>query len=111
MKKRYWIPLATLGGLLALGALASPKEEPSRPTGIVDVPATTTAMVTSTVPPTTTTALLPATTAATSAPPEPEVYFTNCAEARSAGAAPIEDGEPGYRSALDGDGDGVACDS
>lgn len=37
-------------------------------------------------------------------------YFTNCSAARAAGAAPIRRGEPGYRSALDRDDDGVACE-
>lgn len=37
-------------------------------------------------------------------------YFPNCAAARAAGAAPIRAGEPGYRSGLDRDGDGVACE-
>lgn len=39
------------------------------------------------------------------------VYYKNCTAAREAGAAPIRRGEPGYRSALDRDGDGIACDS
>ncbi|MET3982627.1 excalibur calcium-binding domain-containing protein [Streptomyces sp. PvR034] len=38
------------------------------------------------------------------------VYYKNCTEAKAAGAAPIRRGEPGYRSALDRDGDGTACD-
>lgn len=38
------------------------------------------------------------------------VYYANCTEARAAGAAPILVGEPGYRSALDRDNDGVACE-
>lgn len=38
------------------------------------------------------------------------VYYENCTEAREAGAAPLYIGEPGYRSELDRDGDGVACD-
>ncbi|MCU1647072.1 MAG: hypothetical protein JWN03_7347 [Nocardia sp.] len=38
------------------------------------------------------------------------VYYKNCSEARAAGAAPILRGEPGYRSALDRDNDGVACE-
>ncbi|GAA2672447.1 MULTISPECIES: excalibur calcium-binding domain-containing protein [Actinosynnema] len=45
--------------------------------------------------------------------PEPQpapAYYKNCAEARAAGAAPLHAGEPGYRSALDRDGDGVACE-
>ncbi|WP_372667707.1 excalibur calcium-binding domain-containing protein [Amycolatopsis kentuckyensis] len=44
--------------------------------------------------------------------PEPDssVYYKNCAEARAAHAAPMHVGEPGYRKALDRDGDGTACD-
>ncbi|RJQ76170.1 calcium-binding protein [Pseudonocardiaceae bacterium YIM PH 21723] len=44
-------------------------------------------------------------------PPAPkEVYYANCDQARAAGAAPIHAGQPGYRKALDRDGDGIACD-
>lgn len=39
------------------------------------------------------------------------VYYANCTEARKAGAAPIQRGEPGYGSHLDRDGDGTACDT
>ncbi|MGW4893903.1 excalibur calcium-binding domain-containing protein [Kitasatospora sp. NPDC004240] len=47
----------------------------------------------------------------TSAPSAPaSVYFKNCDEAKAAGAAPLHRGDPGYRSALDRDGDGVACE-
>nr|WP_218142852.1 excalibur calcium-binding domain-containing protein [Deinococcus reticulitermitis] len=38
------------------------------------------------------------------------VYYANCTAARAAGAAPIYAGEPGYRSRLDRDNDGVACE-
>lgn len=38
------------------------------------------------------------------------VYYPRCAAARAAGAAPIYRGEPGYRSALDADNDGIACE-
>lgn len=38
------------------------------------------------------------------------VYYANCSAARAAGAAPIRAGEPGYRPALDRDGDGIACE-
>ncbi|MDA2893346.1 excalibur calcium-binding domain-containing protein [Mycolicibacterium sp. BiH015] len=37
-------------------------------------------------------------------------YYSSCAEARRAGAAPLYAGQPGYRAALDRDGDGVACE-
>lgn len=37
-------------------------------------------------------------------------YYPNCDAARAAGVAPMGIGEPGYRSELDGDGDGEACE-
>ena len=37
-------------------------------------------------------------------------YYPNCKAARAAGAAPLYQGEPGYRSELDRDGDGIACE-
>ncbi|ADH62505.1 Excalibur domain protein [Allomeiothermus silvanus DSM 9946] len=43
-------------------------------------------------------------------PQSPEVYYRNCAEARTAGAAPLYRGQPGYRPGLDRDGDGIACE-
>lgn len=47
--------------------------------------------------------------------PEPvqqhnSVYYKNCQAARNAGAAPLYRGDPGYRSGLDADGDGIACE-
>jgi hypothetical protein len=44
------------------------------------------------------------------APAPASVYYVNCTAARAAGAAPIHRGQPGYRSALDRDGDGIACE-
>ncbi len=38
------------------------------------------------------------------------VYYANCDEMREASVAPIREGEPGYRSGLDRDSDGVACE-
>ena len=38
-------------------------------------------------------------------------FYANCDQARAAGAAPMRRGiDPGYRSGLDRDGDGIACD-
>ena len=37
------------------------------------------------------------------------VYYANCTAVRAAGAAPIFTGDPGYRPALDRDGDGQGC--
>lgn len=48
---------------------------------------------------------------APAAPAEPvSAYYGNCSEARAAGAAPLYRGDPGYRSGLDRDDDGVACE-
>ncbi|MFI5956699.1 excalibur calcium-binding domain-containing protein [Cryptosporangium sp. NPDC051539] len=44
----------------------------------------------------------------TSAPPA--VYYQNCDAVRAAGADPIHRGDPGYRPALDRDGDGIGCE-
>jgi Excalibur calcium-binding domain len=56
----------------------------------------------------------PSTTTTTSPSPAPttgsSIYYPNCRAACQAGAAPIYRGQPGYRDALDRDGDGIACE-
>jgi micrococcal nuclease len=48
---------------------------------------------------------------AASAPaPSGGAYYTNCAAARAAGAAPLYRGQAGYAAKLDRDSDGVACE-
>jgi len=42
---------------------------------------------------------------------ESAAAYANCDAARAAGKAPLRRGEPGYADHLDGDGDGVACES
>ena len=42
--------------------------------------------------------------------PAQNVYYPNCKAAKAAGAAPLYQGEPGYRAGLDRDQDGVACE-
>lgn len=37
-------------------------------------------------------------------------YYANCTAARAAGAAPVRQGDPGYASHLDRDGDGIGCE-
>lgn len=44
------------------------------------------------------------------APPAGETYFPDCDAARAAGRGPIARGELGYRSALDPNANGVACE-
>ena len=41
---------------------------------------------------------------------EQSVHYSGCNEVREAGKAPILAGQPGYRSDMDGDGDGIACE-
>ena len=37
-------------------------------------------------------------------------FWRGCNDARAAGTAPIYRGEPGYRTQMDGDNDGIACE-
>lgn len=37
-------------------------------------------------------------------------YYAGCNEVRSAGKAPLYREQPGYRSDMDGDDDGIACE-
>lgn len=46
----------------------------------------------------------------TPSPAATVIFYPDCAAARAAGAAPLHRGDPGYRPALDRDGDGVACE-
>lgn len=39
------------------------------------------------------------------------VFYSGCNEVRERGLAPLYEGDPGYRADMDGDGDGVACES
>lgn len=85
------------------------------PTTATSVAPTTTRLpaTTAATAPATTAATAPATTAAT-APATTgasSVFYANCAAVRAAGRAPIRRGEPGYSSALDRDGDGIACET
>jgi hypothetical protein len=93
-------------------------------TTTTEAPTTTTAAPTTTTTEYTrpTTAYSPPTTAyrapvysppPTDTPPTTagsSVYYSNCADARAHGAAPIYQGQPGYRPGLDRDGDGIACE-
>lgn len=45
-----------------------------------------------------------------SRPPQPGDHWGGCNDARAAGTAPIYRGEPGYRTDMDGDNDGIACE-
>jgi endonuclease YncB( thermonuclease family) len=84
--------------------------------GAIDVPAPTPTPTPPPQPPAPATkaAPKPAPVQTTEEAPAPEqdsaAYYKNCTAAKAAGAAPLYRGEPGYRAALDRDGDGVACE-
>jgi hypothetical protein len=44
-------------------------------------------------------------------PADPPGPYPDCAAVRAAGAAPLHEGDLGWNAALDGDGDGVGCES
>ncbi|TDB79862.1 excalibur calcium-binding domain-containing protein [Micromonospora sp. KC721] len=46
----------------------------------------------------------------TAAPQPKEPYYRNCDAVRAAGKDPLYEGDPGFRPALDRDGDGEACE-
>lgn len=80
--------------------------------GTIDAPAPTPTPTPTPAPPVTKAPPVAPPVETTEEAPEPDssVYYKNCAEARAAHAAPMHVGEPGYRKALDRDGDGTACD-
>jgi len=73
-------------------------------------PATTRAPAAASTGAGTTAAATPAAQAPTAATPR-NAYYPNCAAARAAGAAPLHRGQPGYREQMDGDGNGIACET
>ena len=52
----------------------------------------------------------PAEPVPSSGTPAPARPYPDCAAVRAAGAAPLHRGDPGWSDAMDGDGDGVACE-
>lgn len=138
-KKRGWLIAGVVGAFVLLIAALSGRGGDD--TATVETTVTQTVTVTAQAPPSTVTVTAaPPTEAGVPAPapfvdvpgvdvpepgldvpeptvvvPEPtqeiDVYYSDCAEARAAGAAPISAGEPGYRSELDRNGDGIACEN
>lgn len=102
-----WVGVGIVGLLVVIGAALGFARGSTTPAAAVAV-ATPVAAPPSTVvarP----TAGPPRKAPATTTAKPPTVYYKNCGVALSEGAAPILRGEPGYRSGLDPDGDGVAC--
>lgn len=102
--KRRKLATLTIVGLTGIGSLVGGGAEDDKTS---PPPAAKAAVVADTTPATSP----PAVAVADQPSPETaDVYFANCAAVREAGAAPLTSGTPGYRAALDRDGDGVACD-
>lgn len=117
-----WILETMIGFTVAHAVLAGPETLDPVPS---PVPSTTQAVRPNPVVPSIDTKSVPAPSPSsvkptpkpkktTKAPPppreEPDTYYANCAEAHDANAAPLYRGDPGYRSGLDRDSDGVACE-
>ena len=121
MRNRVLLSVLFVTALVGCGTEADSTTETTTTTGITTTTGlvlpkavTTTAVSTAplgivgTAPPETDP---PATDPPATDPPAAPVYYANCDAVRAAGAAPIYRGEPGYRSALDRDNDGIGCDT
>jgi hypothetical protein len=86
--------------------VAKPAETTVTPPELADVPTTTEPLPDEPDP-----TLVEEPAPAEDPAPAPEAYYSDCAEARAAGAAPLHVDEPGYRPGLDRDDDGVACEA
>ena len=107
--------LVVIGGVLGGTRERTPTAGPAVATGPPTVAATSVAAP-PTPEPTPETAARPTPTRSarksTVAPTRsnPAVYYRSCEAAQAAGVAPLRTGDPGYRTGLDPDGDGVACE-
>lgn len=78
-------------------------------TTAVENPSVVTTEQETTTPPETTGSTTEETTVLTTTS-DASTYYSSCADARAAGAAPLHTGDPGYRAGLDRDHDGIACE-
>ena len=104
-----WVGIGVVGLLVVVGVVVSAARAsaPITETVVAQIPATppvTAPPTPAAERPTATPAAARSTTRKSTA-----VYYKNCGAALAAGAAPIPTGEPGYRTGLDPDGDGLAC--
>jgi Excalibur calcium-binding domain len=100
-----WVGVGIVGLLVVIGGALGMSRESAPPAQAVAVaaPSSTVQATIAAAQPTVTPS------AARTTPKPPAVYYKNCGVALAEGAAPIQKGEPGYRTGLDPDGDGVAC--
>ncbi len=120
-RKPLWVGAGVVGLLVVIGGvLGSPREHTltAGPAVAYDPPtvAATSVAAPPTPEPTPETAARPTPTrsarksAVAPTRSNPAVYYRSCAAAQAAGVAPLRTGDPGYRTGLDPDGDGVACE-
>jgi hypothetical protein len=128
MKLRHGLAIVLALLVAPSVACGDDEEDPGVVTTTTDAP-TTSRQVPTTRPPSTTTTRPPTTPtteeppvtvggadtdliqpAATDIVPEPPPFYPNCDAVRAAGAAPIHNGQPGYRRGLDSDGNGTGCE-
>lgn len=105
------IVVANLRGGGNAKVTVSPSPQPSPPESSPAIERATLAPSPESTSPSRTPARTRRATPKTSPSDTPSVYFSSCAAVRAAGAVPLRRGDPGYRSALDRDGNGIACDS
>jgi len=107
---KYETVLATLTGTPAPTTVPTTEATTTAPppTEPPTTPAPTAPPTTAAPPPPTTQP--PVTSPPTTSAPAAAPYYANCAAAKAAGAAPLYRGQPGYRSGLDRDNDGIACE-
>jgi hypothetical protein len=118
MKRRiaiFVLAAATLGGCAKAADTKSggTVKDSTSTTSTSSAPSTTTTAGKSTTsttarPSATTTTEKVTTTSTTSAV---ATSYANCSAVKAAGKAPLYEGQPGYSSKLDRDGDGVACET
>ncbi len=110
-RKPVWVGVGIVGLLIVIaGVLGGTRESTTiaEPAAATAAPTPTTAAVTPTLDVAPAPARKPAVTATRK--PATSVYYRSCAAAQAVGAAPLQTGDPGYRTGLDPDGDGVACE-
>ncbi len=113
--------LTCCGGLLGIGVAAEPDTAPEKAVA-QEVPTVTASTTTAPAPEVSTASPEPSPSPTTAAPTQPAskpsprkttkpaVHYKNCDAVRAAGKAPLLRGQPGYRTGLDRDLDGEACE-
>ena len=124
-KQKIGLGIATLLGLCccgsgignALGGNSTASAPTPTPTANINQLADTTTATTAATPtepatqPTTAAPRKPAPKPSRTSSPPKKPYYKNCDQVRAAGADPLRPGDPGFRAALDRDGDGEACET